>query len=154
MSSTGFSHMVMKLKDPVVILINNFQEFTTLFKAKEDREGRSFGCMSFILHSIDLVVRSFVYGIDKKWECTSYQGGANVAIWDVSVFSTVSEEIISSFLLLIQGMPKGSYLFGHFSMNIKMVPIVSAGTVTAVYFSSQNAEHDKKDSEFLGNRTG
>ncbi|KAI5421578.1 hypothetical protein KIW84_045121 [Lathyrus oleraceus] len=39
-------------------------------------------------------------------------------------------------------------------MNIKMVPIDSAGTVTAVYLSSQNAEHDKIDFEFLGNRTG
>lgn len=45
-------------------------------------------------------------------------------------------------------------MFGHCNMNIKMVPIDSAGTVTAVYLSSQNAEHDKIDFEFLGNRTG
>ncbi|CAM8978826.1 unnamed protein product [Rhodiola kirilowii] len=37
---------------------------------------------------------------------------------------------------------KGSYLFGHFSMQIKLVPGDSAGTVTAFYLSSQNSEHE------------
>ncbi|KAK9291667.1 hypothetical protein L1049_019616 [Liquidambar formosana] len=49
---------------------------------------------------------------------------------------------------------KGSYLFGHFSMRIKMVGGDSAGVVTAFYLSSQNLEHDEIDFEFLGNRTG
>ncbi|XP_059066821.1 xyloglucan endotransglucosylase protein 2-like [Cryptomeria japonica] len=50
---------------------------------------------------------------------------------------------------------KGEYLFGHFSMTIKMVPGDSVGVVTAfsVQLSSQNLEHDDINFEFLGNTT-
>jgi len=95
----GFSHIITKLKDLVPVLVNSFQEFTTLFNARENLEGKSFGCMASILHSIDLIVRSFVYGIGKKSECTSSQGGGNVAVWDVSVSSAFLKKLFPLFPL-------------------------------------------------------
>ncbi|KAG8474813.1 hypothetical protein CXB51_031503 [Gossypium anomalum] len=44
---------------------------------------------------------------------------------------------------------KGSYLFRHFNMQIKLVPGDYAGTI----LSSQILEHDEIDFKFLGNRT-
>eukprot|EP00252_Welwitschia_mirabilis_P026137 TRINITY_DN841_c0_g1_i1.p1 TRINITY_DN841_c0_g1~~TRINITY_DN841_c0_g1_i1.p1 ORF type:complete len:303 (+),score=4.89 TRINITY_DN841_c0_g1_i1:37-945(+) len=49
---------------------------------------------------------------------------------------------------------KQRYMFGHFSMKIKLPGGDSAGVVTAYYLRSLNAEHDEVDFEFLGNRTG
>jgi pre-rRNA-processing protein IPI1 len=96
----------MKLKDIVLVLVNSFQEFTALFNARENLEGKSFGCMTSILHSIDLIVRSFVYGIDKKLECTSSQGGANVAVWDVSVSSAFLKKLFPLFPLHPDRLPQ------------------------------------------------
>ncbi|GAU17504.1 hypothetical protein TSUD_340470 [Trifolium subterraneum] len=109
MSSTGFSHIITKLKDIVLVLVNSFQEFIVSFNARENLEGKSFGCMTSILHSIDLIVRSFVYGIDKKLECTSSQGGANVAVWDVSVSSAFLKKLFPRFPLHPDGLPQKDY---------------------------------------------
>ncbi|KAE9590793.1 putative pre-rRNA-processing protein IPI1/Testis-expressed sequence 10 protein [Lupinus albus] len=98
-SSNGFSHIVKKLKDLVPVLTNSLQEFIPLIHDMASLEVKSFGCLISILHSIDLIVRSFIYWIDKESESPSLLGGPDVNVWDVTIFSVLLKKLFPLFPL-------------------------------------------------------
>ncbi|XP_020970370.1 uncharacterized protein LOC107621326 [Arachis ipaensis] len=98
-SSNGFSHIIKKLRDIAPLLINSFLEFTPSITAMSSIEGKSFGCMLSILHGIDLIIRSFVYGADKDSESPSMEGEPNGAMWDVKISSILLKKLFPLFPL-------------------------------------------------------
>ncbi|CAK9180770.1 unnamed protein product [Ilex paraguariensis] len=62
---TGISVIVKKLEELLPILVNCFHDFVALVQTMPLLDAQSFDCMLSILQSIDLVVRSFGYGIHK-----------------------------------------------------------------------------------------
>ncbi|XP_061360275.1 uncharacterized protein LOC133304286 isoform X2 [Gastrolobium bilobum] len=91
--NNDFSHIIQKLKVLVSLLINVFTEFIRSVNALASLEGKSFGCLAFILHSIDLIVRSFVYWTHKKSKFPIFQAEPDVDVWDVTISSVFLKKL-------------------------------------------------------------
>ncbi|KAF7818845.1 Pre-rRNA-processing protein IPI1 isoform A [Senna tora] len=98
--STGFSHIIKKLKDLVPVLLNSFQEFVPLVRNTPNLDGKSSACMLSILHGIDLIIRSFIYGTDRgESETLSSHGDPDGTTWEDTVSSVMLKKLFSLFPL-------------------------------------------------------
>lgn len=61
-ANTGFSTIIKKLKELVLVLINCFQDFIPLLISMPQLDAQSFDCILSMLQSIDIAVRFFIYG--------------------------------------------------------------------------------------------
>ncbi|KAK0587618.1 hypothetical protein LWI29_025899 [Acer saccharum] len=95
--SAGFSPIINKLKDLVPVLVNCFQEFIPLVHSMLLLDTQSFDCMHYILHSIDLAIGFFVYGI--RQGKPTLHGGPDGAIWDQTISSVLLKRFFNVFPL-------------------------------------------------------
>ena len=99
----GFDFIIKKLRDLVPVLINCFHEFIPLVHATMHLDAQSFDCMLYILQSIDLAVRFFVYGTGKSQPglCSSIHPyeGPDMTMWDQDVSPVVLKKLLVVFPL-------------------------------------------------------
>lgn len=62
----GLSTIMKKLNVLLPILVGCFQDFIPLVHSMPQLDAQSFDCMLSVLQSIDLVIKFFIYGIDKS----------------------------------------------------------------------------------------
>ncbi|OMO82550.1 Armadillo-like helical [Corchorus capsularis] len=93
--NAGFSVIVKKLKELVLVLINCFQDFIPLLNAMPQLDAQSFDCIQSILQSIDIAVRFFIYGDhEEASESKPFQGS-----WDQTLSSSLSKKLFGVFPL-------------------------------------------------------
>ena len=85
------------------VLISCFHEFIPLVHGTMHLDAQSFDCMLYILQSIDLAVRFFVYGTAKSGpgSCSSIHPyeGPDMTMWDQDVSPVVSKKLLAIFPL-------------------------------------------------------
>ncbi|KAJ9181301.1 hypothetical protein P3X46_009441 [Hevea brasiliensis] len=86
-----FSVIINELKDFVPVLVNCFQAFIPLIHSAPQLDAQSFDCLRNILHSIDLIVRFFVYATDKG-NPESY-----ASMWDQGISSVLLKKFLGVF---------------------------------------------------------
>ena len=91
----GFSVIIKKLKELVLVLINCFQDFIPLLNSMPQLDAQSFDCILSILQSIDIAVRFFIYGTHEEAPESKYLLGT----WDQTISSGLSKKLLGVFPL-------------------------------------------------------
>ncbi|KAL4340356.1 hypothetical protein GQ457_08G017540 [Hibiscus cannabinus] len=89
-ANTGFSTIIKKLKELVLVLINCFQDFIPLLNSMPQLDVLSFDCILSMLQSIDIAVRFFIYGIHEE---------TPESICDQTLSSALSKKLLGVFPL-------------------------------------------------------
>ncbi|KAL5545725.1 hypothetical protein UlMin_005412 [Ulmus minor] len=97
--SVGDSAITFKLKDLVPVLLNSFQEFVPVVQAASF-DAHSFDCILYLLQSIELSVRFYIYitGEGKFKSCSSH-GGLDVKVCTETIFTILFKKLIAVFPL-------------------------------------------------------
>ncbi|XP_007027964.2 PREDICTED: uncharacterized protein LOC18598398 [Theobroma cacao] len=93
--NTGFSVIIKKLKELVLVLINCFQDFIPLLNSMPQLDAQSFDCILSILQSIDIAVRFFIYGNHEE----SPEANPLQVTWDQTLLSGLSKKLLGVFPL-------------------------------------------------------
>ena len=93
--SVGFSVIINKLKELVLVLVNCFQDFIPLLNSMPQLDAQSFECILSILQSIDIALRFFIYvTCEERPESKPLQGTL-----DQTLSSSLSKKLLGVFPL-------------------------------------------------------